>query len=228
MIDNIHFVPIGEAIARVTRHPMLQKIDFEAALQYTLDFIADIGLPNIYENKTACVDIEKYKGFLPCDVLSIDQVQNDRTKTFLRSMTDTFGGTDSGLPAADSFMTSGRVITTSFKEGRVKIAYKAIPVDEDGVPMLPDNPVFMRALEAYIKAEVFSVYFDEGKIKGDVMNKAEQDYYARAHKCKIVFHTPSKSEMETITGMMHRMIPAKREFQRGFATLGDREYYKNH
>ena len=228
MIDNIQFIPIGEVIARVTRHPMLQNVDFEAALQYTTDFIAEIGLPNIYKKEEACVKIEKYKGILPCDLVSIDQVQNAKTKTFLRSMTDTFGGTEHNGSAADSYMTQGRVITTSFKEGEVRISYKAMQVDEDGIPMLPDNPVFLRALESYIKREVFTVYFDSGKIKGDVMNKAEQDYYANAHKCKTVFRTPSISEMETITGMMHRMIPAKREFQRGFANLGDREYYKTH
>ena len=34
MVDNIQYVPLKEIISRVTRHPLLQDLDLEAAIQY--------------------------------------------------------------------------------------------------------------------------------------------------------------------------------------------------
>lgn len=228
MVDNIQYVPLKEIISRVTRHPLLQDLDLEAAIQYAVDFIGIVGLPDVYIDKQECVNIHNYQGTLPCDLIRIDQVREEKSKACLRSMTDSFNGHSKYVPAGPTFKTKGRTITTSFREGKVLIAYKAIMVDNDEIPMIPDNPVFLRALESYIKRERFSILFDMGKIKGDVYNKAEQDYCWNVGKCTSDFKMPSMSEMQTITGMMHRMIPSKSEFNAGFKGMGDREYYKKH
>jgi hypothetical protein len=79
-----------------------------------------------------------------------------------------------------TFKTQNRVIFTSFEEGEVKVSYKAIPVDDDGLPLVIDNSPYLRALEAFIKKEVFSYKFDEGKINERVLSHAEQEYAWRA------------------------------------------------
>lgn len=228
MVDELQYVSLRETISRVTRHPLLQDMDLEAAIQYAIDFIGIVGLPQIFEDKQACVDICNYRGLLPCDVVRVLQVREERTKAPLRSMTDSFNGHSRGIPAGMTFKTSNRVITTSFKNGRVLVSYKAIKVDEDELPMLPDNPIFQKALESYIKKERFGVLFDTGKIKGDVLHHAEQDYCWNVGKLTTDFKMPSQSEMQTIANMMHRMIPSRREFEAGFKGLGDKEYFKVH
>ena len=228
MVNNIDYISIREVLSRVTRHPLLQDVDLEAAIQYTLDFLAKVGLPNAFLDKQAFVDIHNFKGLLPCDLISIIQVRDEKTKVCLRSMTNSFHGHSRAVLGDETFKTKGRIITTSFKEGEVLISYKAIAVDEDELPMLPDDPTFLKALESYIKKERFIILFDTGKIKGDVLAHAEQDYSWNVGKCIAQFNIPSISEMQSITGMMHRMIPSKTEFHRGFKTLGDKEYYKNH
>ena len=44
------------------------------------------------------------------------------------------------------------------------MAYRALPVDGEGIPLIPDNSVFYRALEAYVKKNWFTILFDLGKI----------------------------------------------------------------
>lgn len=227
MTDNIRFISIEEVLSRVTRHPMLQDVDLEAGIQYTLDFISEIGLPNIYEEKQACVDICNFRGLLPCDLVDIIQVRDEKSKICLRYMTDTFNGSSREIPGGSSFKTAGRNIITSFKEGKVRIAYHAIKVDENELPMLPDDPLFLKALELYIKKERFSVLFDIGKLKFEVFSKAEQDYCWEMGKCRNRFLTPSINEMQAITGMMHRLIPSKHDFHHGFKGQGDDEFYKH-
>lgn len=38
------------------------------------------------------------------------------------------------------------------------MSYKAIPVDEKGWPMIPDNPVFQRALKMFIEKSIAESY----------------------------------------------------------------------
>lgn len=228
MNSEFEFVSIRNILADVARHPMLQDVDLEAGIQYTLGFFAIIGVPEIYEDKIELVPIHNFKGKLPCDIIQIRQVRNEATKVILRSMTDSFNGYSRGLPGGESFKTQNRVIVTSFPEGRVLVSYKGIKTDADGLPMLPDDPIFMEALKAYIKRERFSVLFDQGKINRDIMLRTDQDYAWKKGRCINRFKMPSISEMQSITNMMHRMIPSTREFEAGFKGLGDKEHYNLH
>jgi hypothetical protein len=63
----------------------------------------------------------------------------------------------------------GRILTTSSKCTTVDISYKALMIDEEGLPMIPDNPIFLKTLELYIKKEYFTILFDMGKISPAVL-----------------------------------------------------------
>lgn len=225
MVDELQYVSLREILSRVTRHTMLQDVDLEAVTQYTLEFFGLVGVPQIYEDKLAKIQIHNYKGELPCDIVRINQVRDERTSLAIRSMTDSFNTQSRFLPGGASFKTQNRVIMTSFPEGNILVSYKAIHTDADGLPMLPDDQVFLLALEAYIKMRVFEAKYDADKIKRDVLDRAEQQYFSLVGKTINRFKMPSPSEMQTITGMMHRMIPSTNEFENGFKGMGDTENY---
>lgn len=228
MVDHIEYISIREVLARVTRHPLMQDLDLEAGVQYTLDFFGKMGLPDVHIDKLAEVEIHDYRGELPCDIVCIHQVKNLHTDRAMRSMTDNFNTRSEGINSEDTWKAKGRFIFTSFKEGKVLISYESIMTDEDGLPMLVDNAKFLNALELYIKLQKFTVLYDCGLIRLDVYNNTKQDYAFAAGQCVNAFTIPSVSEMESITGMMHRLIPSRNEFGNGFKTLGDKEYYKRH
>lgn len=127
-----------------------------------------------------------------------------------------------------SFKTQGRIIYTSFPEGSVEVAYKAIPVDEDNFPMLVDDETYLAALEAFIKVEVFTIKFDTGKISGSVLQNAQQEYAFRAGELECRFKTPSLSEMETLTRVYNTLILSQKHFDNGFRDYGNREYLRRH
>lgn len=226
MIENVQYIDLREILARVLDHPMLQDVNLESAIRYSLDFIRKMGLPEVYLDKTETVEIEDYRGKLPCDLIIIKQVRDHRTHVCLRAMADNFNELPSRNISQPSFKTQGQIIYTSFCHGCVDISYKAINTDEDGFPMLPENPVFLDALENYIKVKRFRILFDQGKIAFNVYQTARYEYFESARACHGMFATPSESEMESITSMMHQLIPRINEFQAGFKNLGDKEYTK--
>lgn len=230
MIKEIQYVSIKEILSRLLRHPLLQKLDLETAIQHTIDFIEIVGLPKFYNFKEATILIKEYRGLLPCDLISIDQVTH--CGRALRSMTDTFLTKEKTIHCRkrideETFKTQYNVIFTSFKEGEVKISYKAIPLDDDGYPMLPDNPNFLKALEEYIKLEQFTILFDLNKISNAVLQNQQQRYWWRVGQVTSEFTIPSLSEMESITRMWNTLIPRQTDFDKTFRKEGNREYIRN-
>lgn len=229
MNTEIRHINIREALSRTLRHPLLQDVNLEQVIQYVLDFIGIFGLPSTYEHKEAIVNIQEFRAELPCDLISIEIVKDCRTGVSLRHMTDVFNPDNKDrhghrIKHELSFKTQGRTLYCSFKNGRVSIAYLALPVDDEGLPLLIDDPNYLLALDAYIKREVFTILFDQGKIQQHILNAAEQRYAWAAGRMQTHFTTPSISEMESITRMWNTLIPRVREFDRQFESLGNREH----
>lgn len=257
MVTEIQYTSIKRVLDDLLDHPLLRNLTLEQVIRHTLRFISLHGYPALYQDKIIGVAIEDFRGLLPCDLISIKQVKDNETGICLRAMTDNFTPGLREKPAEDerdpkdllnntkapkdiyippmrkfteepSFKTQGRVIYTSFPTGMVEIAYKAIPVDEDGFPLLIDNETYLNALEAYIKVKVFTVMFDTGKIQGGILSNAQSDYAWAAHEIQSEFCIPSISEMESLTRYMTTMIKPVTHFDNGFKNLGDREYLRKH
>ena len=255
MVKEIQYTSIKRVLDELTEHPMLRDLTLEQVIRHTIRFISIHGYPKLYEDKIEDVEIHDFRGLLPCDLVSIIQVKERHTGLCLRSMTDTFVhglepkpshphkhpdlmnnvrphdyylSPEKGMSEELSFKTQGRIIFTSFPEGIVEVAYKAIPVDENGYPMLIDNENYLAALEAYIKKMVFTVKFDTGEIASNVLQNAKADYAWLAGQLNAEFVLPSVSEMESITRAINTLIPRMREFDHGFQSLGNREWLRKH
>lgn len=231
MVRKIEYINIRELLSRVLQHPLLQEFTFEQAIQYVIDFIGIFGFPELYEDKEADVPICDYMGKLPCDLIEVIMVKDCRTDIPLRSMTGTFnpgGKYYNHLRQEPQFKLQGRNIIVSYPEGAVRIAYKAIPVDDEGLPLLVDNSKYLKALELYIKCQLFTILFDLGKIAANVLQHTEQEYGWAAGQLAEEFKTPSVSEMQSITNMLNQIIVRKNEFYNRFERLGNKEFRKIH
>lgn len=229
MVNEVNFVSIKTILNRILRHPLMQDVDMDTAIQYTVDFIGLFGLPKMYEDKIDTVEIKNYRGKIPCNVISIQQVKDKKSGICLKQMTDTFYLEEKkDNPSGLAFKTQGDIIYTSFKEGELLVAYRTMKVDEDGFPMIPNNTVFQKALELYIKQEIFTVLFDQGKIQGAVLQNTQQAYAVAAGQLNSEFTLPSVSEMESITNMFNNLLIKTNEFSTGFNMNGNKSYIKIH
>lgn len=233
MVREYNFINVREVLSRILKHPLLQDVTLEQAVQYTLDFISVFGMPKLYQDKEERVHIEDFRAKLPCDLISINQIKECKTGICLRSMTDNFMpkeryDEDAGYKKIQelTFKTQGQVLFTSFKTGDVLISYKAIPIDKDGFPLLIDNPVFLRTLEAYIKKEVFTILFDMGKITPAVLQNTQQQYAWLAGQLQSEFTIPSISEMESLKRSWCTLLQRTTSFNDGFRNNGNQEYLK--
>ena len=225
MIKEYQYINIREILNRLLRHPLLQDLTVDRAVQYTIDFIGIFGMPKLYQDKEEVLHIENFRAKLPCNCIQINQIKECKTGICLKSMTDNFIQKEYYNEISDcklqelSFKTQGQVLYTSFKTGDVLISYKAIPVDKDGFPLLIDNPVFLKVLETYIKKEEFTILFDMGKINPAVLQNTQQQYAWLAGQLRSEFTIPSQSEMESIKSMWCSMLQKDNKFYSGFKNL---------
>ena len=233
MVKEYQYTNVRQVLDELHRHPLLSDLTLEQVVSYIVSFIGIFGMPKLYQDKEEVLHIEDFRAKLPCDLISINQIKECKTGVCLRSMTDNFmprehydRSTGYKIPQELSFKTQGQVLYVSFKTGDVSVSYKAIPVDKDGFPLLIDNPVFLKALEAYIKREAFTILFDMGKITPAVLQNTQQSYAWLAGQLQSEFTIPSQSEMESISRMWNTLIQRTNEFNTGFKSLGDREYLK--
>ena len=233
MVKEIRYTSIRRILDDLHDNEMLADVSLERAVRYTVRFIEKFGFPNLFLDKTDIVDIHQYRGALPCDPISITQVKDCHSGICMRAMTDAFypdleHRQDTKFHGELSFKTQGRVLYASFPEGQVEVAYRAMPLDDDGFPMLVENEAYLAALEEYIKKEVYEKKFEQGKLPQGVVEKVEQRYAWLAAQLNSEFVLPNMSEMQVLTNMWNTMILQVRHFDSGFNTLGDREYVRNH
>lgn len=215
---NNRYINIKEIGSKLLRHPFLQSLSLEDIVQYTVDFISIVGLPDMLIDKIKKIDIKEYRGLLPCDFISLIQVKDEQSQLCLPAITDSFylEHTQENNRGCEGFKIQGNVIFTTFREGEVTLSYKAIPLDEDGFPLLPDESKFLKALELYIKKEYFTILFDMNKIQRNVLENTQQEYAWRVGQCMNHYTTLSVERMESFTKMWTNILPQSHRFKTGF------------
>ena len=233
MIKEYQYTNIRRILDELHRHPLLSDLTLEQVVSYIVSFIGIFGMPKLYQDKEEVIHIENFRAILPCDLISINQIKECKTGVCLRSMTDNFMPREHydknvGYKVHQelTFKTQGQVLYVSFKTGDISISYKSIPVDKNGFPLLIDNPVFLKALEAYIKREAFTILFDMGKISPAVLQNTQQQYAFLAGQLQSEFTIPSISEMESIKNSWCTLIQRTSSFNDGFKNNGNQEYLK--
>lgn len=215
---------------RLTRHPLLQDIPFETVVDYTVDFIRIVGTPPSFLDRIATIDIINYRGILPCDYYEMTQVRlNDGSKRTFRYTTDSFHMSDNKPELSDlTYKIQGNCIFTApLEQGQIEIAYQAMPMDEEGYPLIPDNSSYSRALEAYIKREWFTILFDQGKLNGQVLARADQEYSFYVGQAQSEIIMPTIDQMEAISNMWNTLL-SRDEHRHGFLDSGTQSHIINH
>lgn len=232
--------------------PILRGVPMETVVRYCVDFMRIVGAPKMFSTQTAIVEIDSYKGELPCDFFKMVQVRNHSNtnqEAVYRYATDTFHLTkheptdfetyhDNELVASEvkygrkhrpleyTYTIQGNVIYTSTEDEDIEISYLAIAVDKNGVPLIPDNASFFRALKNYIIKERLQSKFYQGQLDPRILHEAQQQYYWSVGDCESEFNRLSIDEAESFYNMWSQLLMKNNDHARHFEGTGRREKIK--
>ena len=213
---------------KLLRHPMMQDLSLEAAVDYSVDFLRIVGVPTMFCEKITDLKIENWRCPLPEDYHEMIQVKIDNTGTPLRYSTDSFHMQNNTGNNSLTYKIQGNYIYTSLKEGNITISYRAIETDTEGYPMIPNNSSFTRALSAYIKKEYFTILFDQGKISHAILNNTQQEYAWAVGDCQTEFNRLSIDKAESFFNSWKTLLLRDTQHRTGFINNGVKEYIKIH
>ena len=205
------------------RHPLMQDLSLETAVDYTIDFMRIVGMPRMFTEKVEIITVKNYKALLPCDYYKTIQIRIPGGAALTYS-TDSFHMNGKGN--ISTYKIHGNIIYTSIESGDLELSYLAISTDDDGYPLLPDNSSFTRALELYIKKQWFTILFDLGKINPAVLQNVQQEYAWAVGDCQSEFNRMSIDQMEAFSNSWRTMILRDHQHSSGFINNGSKQILK--
>lgn len=162
----------------------LASIPREALNVKAVEFVAQTGLqvPMVKSTNTLAKQFDKlntkiaYGRSIQSSFDYSDQIYND--PSVAKVVKDNCAVTVYSQPTADTlkYEINGGNIVTACRDGRIRIVFDKINVDEDGIPLIVNSEALIKAIENYIKIQVFTVLFDLGEISERSLVRAEQEY----------------------------------------------------
>lgn len=219
------YITIRSILDKLLRHPLMQDISLETAVDYAIDFMRIVGVPSMFTEKVVYLEVDNYRAKLPCDFYKIIQVR-PIGRAALVSSTDSFFMGGKYKFDNNTYKIQGGIIYTSLEKDTLELSYSAIETDNDGFPLLPDNSSFTRALELYIKKQWFTILFDQGKIQLAVLENTQREYAWAVGDCMTEFNRLSIDDMEAFSNSWRTMIMRTNQHSSGFVGNGSREHLK--
>lgn len=222
------YIKLSYIMDNLMEHPLLEDLTLDRVIKYAIEFIQIVGMPDNFEESLANIEINKYKGKLPCDVYNIIQVRDENGVCF-RYSTDSFHYSHNINIETDlTYKTKGNYIYTSIENGTIEIVYHKLPVDEDGIPMLFDIAEYLRAFELYVKKKCFTILFDQNKISAQVLQNTQQEYAWAVGQAQSSLIRPTIDVMESITNSLTTLLQRTTQHDVGFISNGMKQHLKLH
>jgi hypothetical protein len=155
---------------------------------------------------------------------TLDDVVSDIRQSQSRIVTST----TSKQEFSPMYKLNSDFIFTNFKSGFVEMSYKAYPVDEFGMPMIPDNIKFVKAVEWYLISRIDYKRWRTTRNAADEkmwrVSDLEALWYIQS--ARTAARVPSLSQMESVKRMLLRSIPKINQFNNSFKTAAIQEQRK--
>lgn len=155
---------------------------------------------------------------------SLQGVVNDIRRANLRASSSNFVGSS----FTPKYKINNGYLYTNFKYGFVEMSYKAYPLDEMGMPMIPDDMRYIKAVEWYLISRL------DFKRWRTSRNSADERIYDRSNSEALWYiasarsksKVPSIDMMESIKNMILKSIVKLNEHKHNFKNTDSMEQRK--
>ena len=134
----------------------------------------------------------------------------------------------SNLTPQNTYKFNGNYVYTSFASGIMDIAYDGLLLDEDGIPMVPNDVAVEKAIENNIKREYFGILQDMGKDVVRAYQRANEEYLWYIGKSQAHAAFASIDKREAMSNTYRRLIGNDDQHGQFFRHSGHPERIRKH
>lgn len=228
---------------KVLRHPLALELSYEEAAEHAVEAIRLIGAPlSFLDVVSPLITIANYKAALPLNLLNIKGVRiitnddnYDDGAIALRYATDVYHAgancnpdSNDDIPYEYTYTVQNGVIFTSVPDGTIQISYKALPIDDEGFPLVPNEQKTMLALEYYILHRYLEPLWLIGKITDKAFNYIETKRHFYMAGADTSLKLQSVDQWESIMNTINRLIISDGAYKTFYKGSGERERIKKY
>lgn len=245
-IFNGKYTSIYEIILSAYRDSgMDQQINIADAVEWAGEAIELIGGAYQLEDKIEVLLIDCFKTKLPCELhyingvkglIKSDAAEIEECEFSISSFTPMIyssdiyhryiipnNSTNSIVNRNLTYKVNDDYLFTNFEKGFIALSYKAVPVDNDGFPKIPDDIKFKNAVKYHIMWKLALLNLKTNKVSSEYYRiiERDRDWYIGAAQTRS--HMPSMDMMESIKNNWIRLIPKINQHRDGFKSANMQE-----
>ncbi len=163
-----------------------------------------------------------------CGTSLSDSVLDAFTDNFGNTFTSSIGpvvGYSSYNPVI-TFDINENYITFNAKTGKCCLAYWAIPVDKNGLPLVPDETKVKEAITRYLIMKLDFIGWRTNQVPKDVYLESKQQYEWYIGSASNHLKMPDIAQMEGLKNMMIKLKPNHQEYSNFFKNLTKNQGYR--
>jgi len=200
------------------------EIPVDDFINWIADALAHIGSYYQYTSKETVLTVENFKAELPCDFYKMQRMLYNNSYLLNNENIVSRDSRDMNANKYSNrdYNITHNVITTSFETGDINIQYLAIPVDCDGLPLIPDDVSFMDALfwRCVYQLSIRGFQFNQPQFRDVMFTKKMWNIYCGQARANA--NMPDLDMCERLKNNYTRFI-RKDEYKNSFASLGLKE-----
>lgn len=182
---------------------------------------------------TTVMNIFQYTYEEALAAINDDPLLRANVSTLLAGLDETFTSNNYNVADEPSTMDyvyylNNNYIKLNVRSGFLKLAYQAMPLDEEGYPMVPDHPSFFEALYWYIVVKYLYPKWLGGHIRDGIYMDARSNWN---FYCKQAYGTammPNVDKLESLKNKWLQLYPEINEHDSLFSSSGNKQILYNH
>ena len=246
-IWNGKYVSVQNVISKAYRDlGYSDQINLNDAVEWAGEAIELIGSPGTLKEKVTTIEIKSYKAKLPLDLHQIqtthgksgtvnaDCLDDEQGFVAMRYSTDAMhhfycaNSKDRFCSSTFTYKVNDDYLFTNYEEGAIRMSYWAIPTDEVGFPLIPDQIKFREAVAGHIKWKLGFQLMMRGAINQQAYQILERDRDWYIGAAQTAGQMPGIDMLESLKNNFIRLIPKINQHADAFRSAGDPEVRYTH
>lgn len=218
---NVGLVSTKAIIERVYRRlGVNEDLPEDDMIEWVGEALLRIGAYSQFKPKVTTLEVTNGKVEVPCDFYKLIEITYSTDSNCIKlplswkneSFRNDYFCDDCKIAVWRSyndayFMINDSYIYTSFDEGELCVAYLAIPTDEDGYPMVPDEELVIDACAKYVIYQLDYREFRKGAITDKVFQHSEREWHWGVGAARGALNMLNTQQLESLRNVLQRLIP---------------------
>ena len=212
-----------------------EELNFADCAEWTAEALGLIGAFGQYQQESKCLELINGKARLPLNLYKLSDIRYNHQPVYWsnNSSATNYACSNCQIPVCNNdnctytfYINSAYLITNIIDTPtNICITYLGIPVNEEGIPLIPDDPMYHKAIESFIIHNLDYANFRKGKITDKVYAESKANWAFYCPAAKGAANMPNLAQIEAWGNIFKRMTPMRTEYSNGFRNITKRENF---